>query len=109
MAADHLGNVAGHGGLQEIRDLPVMATADEEQQEEHIPKLFGDLGLVKEIASILGLILGFVLANTYHAQLSPLLEDLLGGTGMANLVAYLGIFLGGMGGGVADFSKFLKK
>ena len=51
-------------------------------------------GLIKEIASILGLILGFVLANSYHARLSPLLEDLLGGPGMANLAAYLGIFLG---------------
>jgi membrane protein required for colicin V production len=51
-------------------------------------------GMVKEVASILGLLLGFVLANTYHAQLSPMLEDLLGGPGMANLVAYLGIFLG---------------
>lgn len=51
-------------------------------------------GLVKEIASILGLILGFVLANSYHAQFSPFLEEYLGGPGLANLVAYLGIFLG---------------
>lgn len=51
-------------------------------------------GLVKEIASILGLLLGFVLANSYHAQLSPLLEEYLGGPGLAHLVGYLGIFLG---------------
>lgn len=51
-------------------------------------------GMVKEVASILGLILGFVLANIYHPQLSPLLEGSLGGPGMANLAAYLGIFLG---------------
>jgi membrane protein required for colicin V production len=51
-------------------------------------------GLIKEIASILGLILGFVLANTFHAELAPLLVRPLGGPGLANLVAYLGIFLG---------------
>ena len=50
-------------------------------------------GLVKEVASILGLILGFVLANAFHAELSPLLEKPLGGPGLANLAAYLGIFL----------------
>lgn len=51
-------------------------------------------GLVKEVASILGLILGFVLANLFHAELAPRLEGPLGGPGLANLVAYLGIFLG---------------
>lgn len=51
-------------------------------------------GLVKEIASILGLILGFVLANSYHAEFSPLLEEFLGGPGLAHLASYLGIFLG---------------
>lgn len=51
-------------------------------------------GLIKEIASILGLVLGFVLANSYHAEVSPLLEAQLGGPGLANLAAYLGIFLG---------------
>ena len=51
-------------------------------------------GLVKEVASILGLILGFVLANVFHGELAPLLEKPLGGPGLANLVAYLGIFLG---------------
>lgn len=51
-------------------------------------------GLVKEVASILGLVLGFVLANSYYTQLSPLLAPHLGGPGLANLAAYLGIFLG---------------
>lgn len=51
-------------------------------------------GLIKEIASILGLILGFVLANTYHAQLTPFLEPTLGSSGAAGLASYLGIFLG---------------
>ncbi len=51
-------------------------------------------GLIKEIASILGLILGFVLANMFHAELAPLLVRPLGGEGLANLAAYLGIFLG---------------
>ncbi|MBE1425995.1 membrane protein required for colicin V production [Desulfomicrobium macestii] len=51
-------------------------------------------GLVKEIASILGLILGFVLANTYHAQLAAMFENFPGGPGMAKLAAYLAIFLG---------------
>jgi membrane protein required for colicin V production len=51
-------------------------------------------GLVKEVASILGLILGFVLANLFHAELVPMLERPLGGPGLASLVAYLGIFLG---------------
>jgi membrane protein required for colicin V production len=51
-------------------------------------------GLVKEVASILGLLLGFILANTFHAQLAPLLEKPLGGPGLAGLAAYLGIFLG---------------
>jgi membrane protein required for colicin V production len=51
-------------------------------------------GLIKEVASILGLILGFILANAFHAELSPLLVRPLGGPGLANLAAYLGIFLG---------------
>lgn len=51
-------------------------------------------GLVKEAASILGLVLGFILANTFHPQLAPLLEGPLGGPGLAGLAAYLGIFLG---------------
>jgi membrane protein required for colicin V production len=51
-------------------------------------------GLVKEVASILGLVMGFVLANTFHAELAPMLEKPLGGPGLANLAAYLGIFLG---------------
>lgn len=51
-------------------------------------------GLIREVASILGLLLGFILANTYHGQLVPLLEGPLGGPGLANLAAYLGIFLG---------------
>lgn len=51
-------------------------------------------GLIREVASILGLLLGFFLANSYHAQLSPLLEKPLGGPGLANLAAYLGLFLG---------------
>jgi membrane protein required for colicin V production len=51
-------------------------------------------GLVKEVASILGLVMGFILANTFHVELAPMLEKPLGGPGLANLAAYLGIFLG---------------
>jgi len=51
-------------------------------------------GMIREVASILGLLLGFFLANTSHAELAPLLVGPLGGPGLANLVAYLGIFLG---------------
>jgi len=51
-------------------------------------------GLVKEIASILGLILAFILANTFHMELAPMLAKPLGGPGLANLAAYLAIFLG---------------
>lgn len=51
-------------------------------------------GLVKEVASILGLLLGYILANAYHPELSPLLEARLGNSSLANLAAYLGIFLG---------------
>lgn len=54
-------------------------------------------GLVRETASILGLVLGFVLANSFYAELSPRLEELLGcSPGLASLAAYLGIFLGVM-------------
>lgn len=53
-------------------------------------------GLIREVASILGLVLAFVLANSYYAELAPRLEELLGGPTLANLAAYLGIFLGTM-------------
>lgn len=53
-------------------------------------------GLVKEAASVFGLVLGFFLANSYYGQLAPHLEFLFGRAGLASLAAYLGIFLGTM-------------
>lgn len=51
-------------------------------------------GLVREVASILGLLLGFFVANTYHAEAVPYLEKWLAASGLASLAAYLGLFLG---------------
>lgn len=51
-------------------------------------------GLIREVAAIFGLLLGYILANVYHPELAHLLEPRLGGPGLAKLVAYLSIFLG---------------
>jgi membrane protein required for colicin V production len=53
-------------------------------------------GMVREIASILGLVLAFVLANAFHAQLLPSVQKFIETPGYARAVAYLAIFFGVM-------------
>lgn len=50
-------------------------------------------GLIKEIASIGGIILGFYLANTYQADVAPHVAQYIDGADYAGIVAYVGIFL----------------
>jgi membrane protein required for colicin V production len=51
-------------------------------------------GLVKEILSLLGWIVAFVVANAYGADLAPLLPDMVPGATLRLLVAFLALFIG---------------
>lgn len=51
-------------------------------------------GLVKEILSLLGWIVAFVVANMYGARLAPLLPELIPGEAMRLIAAYVILFLG---------------
>jgi len=51
-------------------------------------------GLVKEILSLLGWIVAFVVANAYGAQLAPLLPDVIPGDTARLIVAFIALFLG---------------
>ena len=51
-------------------------------------------GLVKEILSLLGWIVAFVVANAYGAQLAPLLPDAIPGATARLIVAFIALFLG---------------
>jgi membrane protein required for colicin V production len=51
-------------------------------------------GLVKEILSLLGWIVAFVVANAYGAQLAPLLPELLPGATARLIMAFIVLFLG---------------
>jgi len=51
-------------------------------------------GLIREIASILGLILGFFLANEFYMQGEEVVVRLLGSVEYASAVSYLTIFFG---------------
>ncbi|SFC96728.1 CvpA family protein [Massilia yuzhufengensis] len=51
-------------------------------------------GLVKEILSLLGWVVAFVVANAYGAQLAPMLPDLLPGEASRLIAAYVVLFLG---------------
>jgi len=51
-------------------------------------------GLVKEILSLLGWVVAFVVANAYGAQLAPLLPELIPGATMRLIVAFAALFLG---------------
>jgi len=51
-------------------------------------------GLVKEILSLLGWIVAFVVANAYGAQLAPLLPDVLPGETARLILAFVVLFLG---------------
>ena len=51
-------------------------------------------GLVKEILSLLGWVVAFVLANAYGAQLAPLLPAMLPGESVRLMVAFVALFIG---------------
>jgi membrane protein required for colicin V production len=51
-------------------------------------------GLVKEILSLLGWIVAFVVANAYGATLAPMLPDLLPGDATRLIMAFVVLFLG---------------
>lgn len=51
-------------------------------------------GLVKEILSLLGWIVAFVVANAYGAGLAPLLPDVIPGETARLIVAFIALFLG---------------
>jgi membrane protein required for colicin V production len=51
-------------------------------------------GLVKEILSLLGWIVAFVVANMYGARLGPMLPDVIPGETVRLIVAFIALFLG---------------
>jgi membrane protein required for colicin V production len=51
-------------------------------------------GLVKEILSLLGWVVAFVVANAYGAQLAPLLPAMIPGESVRLMVAFVALFLG---------------
>jgi len=51
-------------------------------------------GLVKEILSLLGWIVAFVVANAYSAALAPLLPEVIPGDTARLIVAFIALFLG---------------
>jgi len=51
-------------------------------------------GLVKEILSLLGWIVAFVVANAYGAKLAPMLPELLPGETARLIMAFIVLFLG---------------
>lgn len=51
-------------------------------------------GLVKEILSLLGWIVAFVVANAYGARLAVLLPDVIPGETVRLIVAFIALFLG---------------
>jgi len=51
-------------------------------------------GLVKEILSLLGWVVAFVVANAYGAKLAPMLPDLLPGETARLILAFIVLFLG---------------
>lgn len=53
-------------------------------------------GFVGEISSIVGLVIGFILANRHHDQLLPLVSSILPDPVIANLLSYALIFITGM-------------
>jgi membrane protein required for colicin V production len=54
-------------------------------------------GLIQEISSIVGLILGFFLANKYYSLALPYLEKFISNDNWAQIASYVAIFLGVMG------------
>jgi membrane protein required for colicin V production len=51
-------------------------------------------GLVKEILSLLGWVVAFVVANMYGAQLGPMLPSVIPGETVRLIVAFIALFLG---------------
>ena len=51
-------------------------------------------GLVKEILSLTGWVVAFVVANAYGARLAPLLPDIIPGDTGRLIVAFIALFLG---------------
>jgi membrane protein required for colicin V production len=51
-------------------------------------------GLVKEILSLVGWVVAFVVANAYGAQLAPLLPSMIPGESVRLMVAFVALFLG---------------
>jgi membrane protein required for colicin V production len=51
-------------------------------------------GLVKEILSLLGWVVAFVVANAYGAQLAPMLPAMIPGEAVRLMVAFVALFLG---------------
>ncbi|WP_161946340.1 CvpA family protein [Desulfonatronum thiosulfatophilum] len=55
-------------------------------------------GFIGEISSVIGLIVGFILANRYYAQLTPLVESILPDPGTAQMLSYALVFCTGLVG-----------
>jgi membrane protein required for colicin V production len=51
-------------------------------------------GLVKEILSLLGWVVAFVVANAYGAKLAPLLPSMIPGESVRLMVAFVALFIG---------------
>jgi membrane protein required for colicin V production len=51
-------------------------------------------GLVKEILSLVGWVVAFVVANAYGAQLAPLLPSMIPGESVRLMVSFVALFLG---------------
>lgn len=51
-------------------------------------------GLVKEILSLLGWVVAFVVANAYGARLAPMLPEMIPGETVRLMVAFIALFLG---------------
>jgi membrane protein required for colicin V production len=51
-------------------------------------------GLVKEILSLVGWVVAFVVANAYGAQLAPLLPAMIPGEAVRLMVAFVALFIG---------------
>ncbi|MDB5918018.1 MAG: colicin production protein [Massilia sp.] len=51
-------------------------------------------GLVKEILSLLGWVVAFVVANAYGAQLAPMLPAMIPGEAVRLMVAFVALFIG---------------
>lgn len=51
-------------------------------------------GLVKEILSLLGWVVAFIVANAFGAKLAPMLPSVLPGDALRLIVAFIALFLG---------------